>query len=205
MTASDSWRLELYLRVLVTNTFERVKKYARSVAAGGHSGREEEYSSIETQIRVQHDSLLPLYDPRQLQSLEESSPFNLQVVLGYLILYGSGLVLHSLWAAHHPRSRTKMLECLQALIDICALSRKHKRPHLGLSNMVHMMNAVRLMARELQRPEVRENAKLSVSYCLSIEMLLDFLDDTMIFFPAWVDILFPLKDSLTTAAISLSS
>ncbi|KAF8316587.1 hypothetical protein DL93DRAFT_744018 [Clavulina sp. PMI_390] len=204
VTAKESWRLELYLRILVTNTFERVKKFAKSVAVDGHRGQEAEYLSIETQIRVQHEALLPLYDPHRPPTPGASNPFNLRVVLGHVILYGSGLVLHSLWAAQESESRTKMFSCLQGIVDICAHSRKQKRPHLGLVNIVHMMNAIRLLARELQRSGTRGNAKLSVSYCLSIESLLEFLDNTIVFFPAWADVLVTLKAPLLTAANSIS-
>ncbi|KAF8309046.1 hypothetical protein DL93DRAFT_1797617 [Clavulina sp. PMI_390] len=199
------WRLEVYLSVLVTNTFERVKTFAQSVVANGHLGREEEYLSIETQIRVQHESFRPLYDPHRYQTLQASSMFDVNVVVGYATLYGSGLVLHSLWANHTPESRAKMLECLQGLVDICTHTRNCKRPHLGLMSAVHIINAVRLIAHELVRSKVKGNTSLSVSYCLTIESLLDFLDDTMLFFPAWVDVLLPLKDTLTAAATSLCS
>ncbi|KAF8309045.1 hypothetical protein DL93DRAFT_1799540 [Clavulina sp. PMI_390] len=78
-----------------------------------------------------------------------------------------------------------MLQCLQGLVDICTHTRNCKRPHLGLICIVHMMNAVRLIAHELTQSKSRENPKILASYCLSMELLLDFLDDTMIFFPAW--------------------
>ncbi|KAF8309037.1 hypothetical protein DL93DRAFT_2231218 [Clavulina sp. PMI_390] len=199
----ESWHRELYLRVLVTNTFERVKRFARSVAMNGYIGREEEYQSIEGQIYAQHAFFPSLYDPSAPRSIGPTFPFNTHATIGHVMLYGSGLVLHSLWAAHDPQSRAKMLECLQALIDICAHSRKHKRPHLGLVNIVHVMNAVRLIACELRRPETKENVDLTVSYCHSVESLLDFIDGTMIYFPAWVDSLMGLKDTLTAAATSL--
>ncbi|KAF8309029.1 hypothetical protein DL93DRAFT_2086201 [Clavulina sp. PMI_390] len=32
MTAEELWRLDLYLKVLATNTFERVQNFARSIA-----------------------------------------------------------------------------------------------------------------------------------------------------------------------------
>ncbi|KAF8309039.1 hypothetical protein DL93DRAFT_2217568 [Clavulina sp. PMI_390] len=199
VTAKESWRLELYLKVLVVNTFERTIKFARFVAANGYYGQEQEYLAIETQLRVQHASL-----PR-LGGDESPSAFNHSIVLGHMTLYGSGLILHSLWAAHNPESRPKRLECLEALVDICAQARKHKHPHLGLVNIVHMLNAVRFIACELQRPEAKENAILTASYLEYIEILLDFLDNTMLFFPGWVGLLLELKDTLTVAAMSLST
>ncbi|KAF8309047.1 hypothetical protein DL93DRAFT_2170678 [Clavulina sp. PMI_390] len=199
------WRLEVYLKVLVTNTFERVKTFTRSIVANGHLGREEEYLSIETQIRVQRESFRSLYDPQRLRGFEASTPFDINIVLGYATLYGSGLVLHSLWAAHDPAARPKMLECLQGLVNICTHTKNSKRPHLGLISIVHMMNAVRLIAHELKRSTVKKDATLSVSYCVAIGSLLDFLDDTMVFFPAWVDVLSALRSTLTSAATSLSS
>ncbi|KAF8309033.1 hypothetical protein DL93DRAFT_2086204 [Clavulina sp. PMI_390] len=71
--------------------------------------------------------------------------------------------------------------------------------------MIHIMNAARVIACELRRAETRERADLSVSYCRSLELLLDFMDATMIAFPAWVDTLSSLKDTLVVAATSLSN
>ncbi|KAF8321292.1 hypothetical protein DL93DRAFT_1633659 [Clavulina sp. PMI_390] len=130
--------------------------------------------------------------------------FNLNIVLAHVKLYGSGLILHSLWATKYPESRSKMLECLQGLVDICTHIRKHQHPHLGLVNITHMMNAIRVITRELKRPEVRENTSLANSHYRSIESLLDFLDDTMTLLPAWADVLLTLKVPLIAAADSLS-
>ncbi|KAF8316890.1 hypothetical protein DL93DRAFT_2077711 [Clavulina sp. PMI_390] len=47
------------------------------------------------------------------------------------------------------------------------------------------MNGVRLIARELQRSDSKQNSRLSLTYCLYLESLLDFLDDNVVFLPAW--------------------
>ncbi|KAF8316899.1 hypothetical protein DL93DRAFT_724033 [Clavulina sp. PMI_390] len=130
---------------------------------------------------------------------------NLDTIRVHVSLYGCGLVLHTLWAAHHPESRVTMLEYLQRLVNICALSQEHKQSRLGLVNMVHIMNAARVIGRELRRSEVRENPGLSVSHCLSIESLLDFLDDTVVLLPAWSGVLLPLKEPLIVALNGLST
>ncbi|KAF8309058.1 hypothetical protein DL93DRAFT_1800758 [Clavulina sp. PMI_390] len=203
-TTEELWRFELHLKVLVTNTFGRATKFARAVAANSDCDMEE-YSSIESQIRVQRASFPPLHDPHRRQPLEASSAFNSHSVFGHITLYGSGLILHSLRANYHPQSRAKMFECIEALVDICASAREHRRLHLGLVNVVHIMNAVRVIARGLQRSEVKGNAALSMDHCRSIELLLDFLDDIMLLFPAWVDTPVALKDTLVAAANSLST
>ncbi|KAF8311464.1 hypothetical protein DL93DRAFT_2083223 [Clavulina sp. PMI_390] len=176
-----------------------------SLLVNGRLGREEEYASIETQIRAQHESFRSLYDMHRLGTFEASSMFDINMVLGCATLYGSGLVLHSLWADLYPESQAKMLECLRCLVDVCAQTKAYKHPHLGLMSVVHLMNAVRLIAHELKRSRSRENIELLASYFLAVDLLLDFLDDSMVFFPAWVDVLPTLKDTLTASAHSLSS
>ncbi|KAF8309035.1 hypothetical protein DL93DRAFT_1796991 [Clavulina sp. PMI_390] len=195
---------ELYRRVLGTNTVERVKGFARSITASGDKNREDEYLSLETQIRDQHAFFDLLCGARGLGSLETPSAFDLQTILGHLALHGGELILHSAWSARHPESRAKMLKSLQALVKISASARERGRPRLGLTNLVHIMNAARLTARELGRSETRDNINLSVTYCHSIELFLDFMDATLVFFPAWADSFLALKDTLTAAAASLA-
>ncbi|KAF8309026.1 hypothetical protein DL93DRAFT_1796689 [Clavulina sp. PMI_390] len=198
------WRTEMHLKVLVINTFERATQFARSITENGQHRSEKEYLSIESQIHAQQASLPRLFDPHTRQALEASDAMNSHSVFGYITLYGSGLILHNSWAVHHPESRPKMLECLQALVDICSSAREHRRLYLGLVNSVHIMNAVRVIARELRRSEARNNHVLSIDHCRSVELLLDFLDDIMLLFPAWVEAPVALKDSLVAAANSLS-
>ncbi|KAF8309028.1 hypothetical protein DL93DRAFT_1796721 [Clavulina sp. PMI_390] len=204
-TLGELWRLELHLKVLVTNTFQRATRFARSITAGSLTEADDEYLAIESQICEQRASFPPLYDPHRLKPLEASSPFNTHTVFGYITLYGSGLILHRSRATHDADSRAKMFECLQALVDICASARDRRRLYMGLVNTVHMMNAVRVIARELQRSEAKENPALSISHCHSIVLLLDFLDDIMLLFPAWVEAPLVLKDTLVSAATSLST
>ncbi|KAF8316901.1 hypothetical protein DL93DRAFT_2154593 [Clavulina sp. PMI_390] len=201
---SELWRLEVYVRVLCANTFERVMEFARSVMKNGRNGREQEYLAIATQISEQQKTLSSLYDPNTLQDVEASGVFNLNFVLGYVTLHGSGVVLHSLWAFQRPQSRTQILACLQGLVDIYGHARNHQRPHVNL-HIVHIMNALRIIAQEVRRADTREDTRLCLSYYLFIEWLLDFLDDTMAFLPAWVEVLSSLKDPLTAAIDSLTA
>ncbi|KAF8309003.1 hypothetical protein DL93DRAFT_2086170 [Clavulina sp. PMI_390] len=64
------------------------------------------------------------------------------------------------------------------------------------------MTAVRIVSCELQWSTARGDSALSVDYCYTIELLLDFLDNIMLRFPAWAVTLVPLKGSLTTAVNS---
>ncbi|KAF8309025.1 hypothetical protein DL93DRAFT_2231211 [Clavulina sp. PMI_390] len=207
MTKDDLWRSELRLRVLVINTFERSTKFARSVAANSHPGEEDEqeYLTIESQIHAQRASFPPLYDPHKLRPPGVSNKFTSQSVFGYLTLYGSGLIIHSLWAIHRAESRAKMFECVRALVDICAGARGHRGLYLGLASAVHIMNAIRIIARELRRSEAKANSALSINYCQSLEVLLDALEDIMSVFPAWADTPAVLRDTLLATADSLST
>ncbi|KAF8304860.1 hypothetical protein DL93DRAFT_2090044, partial [Clavulina sp. PMI_390] len=67
----------------------------------------------------------------------------------------------------------------------------------------HMMNAVRVVARELQRPDVRDNPRISADYCSTINVFLNFIENISSSSPEWVKIPAILKDSLTVAAESL--
>ncbi|KAF8309027.1 hypothetical protein DL93DRAFT_2170666 [Clavulina sp. PMI_390] len=204
-TPEELWRSELYLKVLVTNTFDRVTRFARSFTINSHCRMSEEYLAIESQIQQLRAAFPPLYDPRGFRPRDVSSAFDSHSVYGCIALYGSGLILHSLWASYRVESRAKMFECVQALVDICAGARKHRRLYSGLVNAVHIMNAIRILAHELQRLEANANAALSISYCQSIEVLLDALDDIMLLFPAWVEAPVTLRGALIAAANSLSA
>ncbi|KAF8311355.1 hypothetical protein DL93DRAFT_1478003 [Clavulina sp. PMI_390] len=205
MSEEEIWRFDLHLKVSVLKTFERVQKLRRAVTKYGDHGLDDEYMAIETQIRAQNTSFLPLFEKRGPQSLDGPASYNPHTILSNATLYGSGLVLHSLRAGQSVESKRKLLECVQALVDICDNARGNKRLHVGLVNAGHMMNATRIIAKELRRREVKENAGLSIQYCHWIELLLDYLDDTTLLFPAWNDAFVALKDTLVTAAKSLSA
>ncbi|KAF8312239.1 hypothetical protein DL93DRAFT_2082354 [Clavulina sp. PMI_390] len=47
------------------------------------------------------------------------------------------------------------------------------------------MTALRILAHELQRSDTQKDAGLSIHYCEAIEVLLDYVDDTILLYPAW--------------------
>ncbi|KAF8309023.1 hypothetical protein DL93DRAFT_2170662 [Clavulina sp. PMI_390] len=198
-------RSDLHFKVLVSNTFQRTMMFARYVTANNYYGLQDEYVAIETQLRTQQALLPP---PRDLHKPpippDAPSSSNASIALGHVTLYGIGLILHSSLATYHRESRAKMFECLQGLVDISAHIRDQKYSHLSIVNIFHIMNAVRVIARELRGSKAKENAGLSISHCRSIELLLDFLDDVIKSLPAWVEAPLALKETLEAAANSLS-
>ncbi|KAF8309024.1 hypothetical protein DL93DRAFT_1796444 [Clavulina sp. PMI_390] len=200
----EFWRLELLLKVSIANTLERAMRFARRVLAESSCDSTEEYLAIETQIRMHQAFLPPLPDPLRVPSLKGLTAFSPSLVLGHVTLHGTGLILHSSRAVHNAESRVKLLECLERLIDISIMVQNQRQPHLGLLNIFHIMNAVRVIARELHGPAAKENVGRSINYCQSIEVLLEFLDKVMIRLPAWVEAPLTLKDTLIAAAHSLS-
>ncbi|KAF8309041.1 hypothetical protein DL93DRAFT_2170673 [Clavulina sp. PMI_390] len=182
-----------------------LEAHSPTVQAHGYCGSEEEYLAIEKQIHSKPTSSLLLFDERGLQPLEASSTFQPHVILAHATLYGSGLILHSLRANEDAESKRKMLQCAQGLVEICDNARGNRRLHVGMVNAAHMMNAVRIFARELQRSAVRETAERSIDYCRSIELLLDYLDDMVSSLPAWANAPVALKSTLLAAAASLST
>ncbi|KAF8322027.1 hypothetical protein DL93DRAFT_2223639 [Clavulina sp. PMI_390] len=200
------WQSITHLRLLITRIFERANNLATIVCSNGFHGLEGEYRDLEDQIHTQQSSLPPLRDPRGLSPSEAAKTFNASLLLAHIMLCGSELILHSLRSGEDAEARRKMLHCVQKLLDICEIVRNHKKLHtvrVGLVNAIHAMNAVRAITRELRRPETIENARLSVSYCEAIEMLLDFLDEIVSLFPAWAQTPALLKDPLLAVASSV--
>ncbi|KAF8304938.1 hypothetical protein DL93DRAFT_2233306 [Clavulina sp. PMI_390] len=205
---SELWQSDMHLKVSIMRMFDQASKFARSVHENGFHGFEDEYVRLRTKLYIHEISIPPLSDPRGLRPLEAVSTFNPHLLLAHTTLYGSGLILHSVRSGDDPEARFKMLECAQALVGICEHVRGHKRlrkVQAGLVNVVHVMNAIRVFARELKKPDVRGNARLSTNYCHTIELLLDFIDDTTLLFPAWTDTPVLLKDTLTAAVSTLTT
>ncbi|KAF8309031.1 hypothetical protein DL93DRAFT_1796698 [Clavulina sp. PMI_390] len=205
-TVNELWNSDLYLRIGVTKTFEQAKEFARSVAKTIQLSLPDEYLTLETHIHTQQASLPPLYDPQRLRPLKASGTLNPHTIFGHIMLYGSGLVLHSSLANHNSESRAKMLECTQALIDICTSAHDpgQRRLYLGLANAVHMMNAIRVISQEIQHSKANRSPSLLTNYCSSIELMLDFLDDVTVLFPAWANGLVTFRRTLTATASSLN-
>ncbi|KAF8306484.1 hypothetical protein DL93DRAFT_216705 [Clavulina sp. PMI_390] len=205
---AEIWGSDMHLKVLISRMFARVHKFALSYGKHGYHNMKEEYYVLDAQITAQHAAIPPLSDPRGLQPSEAVSAINPHLLLAHTTLYGSGLVLWSLRAGEDREARRKMLGCQQALVRICEMMRgpgPRSRVQGGLLSMLHVRNAVRVLAHELQLAEVRGNIPLSTNHCAAIEYLLDFLDDMTLSFPAYVDVPVSLKDTLTTTAQSLSN
>ncbi|KAF8305132.1 hypothetical protein DL93DRAFT_2233180 [Clavulina sp. PMI_390] len=203
---AELWQTDMHIKTLILRMFQKATNFARFASEKGYRGLEEEYLLLGAQIDQQRRALPLLSDPIGLRPLETFNTFNPHLLFAHTTLYGSGLVLHSVLAGDDTEARRKMLECLRALVGICEHVRGHKRlrlVQLGLLNLVHIINALRVIIRELRRPEVKENARLSASYCYAIELLLDFIDDTIVLFPAWADTPVIIKDKLAAALVSL--
>ncbi|KAF8309566.1 hypothetical protein DL93DRAFT_1711760 [Clavulina sp. PMI_390] len=198
----DIWTSDIHMKVSLMRLFERVKKFGISHATGC-SGTEAEFLALGEDILRQHASIPPLSDPRGLQTFEVVSTFNPHLLLVHTTLYGSGLILWSLRAHEDIVAQGRMLEYLRALVAICKTVRDHgppSRTQASVISMVHVRNAVRVIARQLQRAGIRENVKLSLSYYSDIESLLDFIEGMTAVFPTWADVPTSLKDTLTAAA-----
>ncbi|KAF8316651.1 hypothetical protein DL93DRAFT_751799 [Clavulina sp. PMI_390] len=120
-------------------------------------------------------------------------------------LYGCGIVFYGCRAGNNMAARRKMLRCVQALVDTCKnlRDRIHLKAQLRLINAGRMMDAIRIIAWELEHSRAKEKPAVMVGYCHSIELLLDLLDEITTIFPAWANITTPLKNTLTTTANSL--
>ncbi|KAF8317644.1 hypothetical protein DL93DRAFT_515399 [Clavulina sp. PMI_390] len=176
-----------------------------------HSAFQSRISSVnlfEEQV-VSFENSIPLpSDPLGLEPFEAVTSAHPHIFFAYITMYGSGIVLHSLKAGKDPHARQELLKNLRSLINLCVESRGAKRLKSvqgGLPSIRHIMNAIRLLAHELRGPEARENIRLSVDYCETIELLLDFLDDMMVSYPTWADAPAPLADVITSAVNVLTT
>ncbi|KAF8309904.1 hypothetical protein DL93DRAFT_2170055 [Clavulina sp. PMI_390] len=189
------WQSNVHLEACIMQLFYRVQKFSLLISSNGLIGHKEEYKSLCAQFRF-HDATIPM----------PSKKFTLDLLLSRATLYGSGMILYSLRSREDPDARRHMLRCARALVDICKLVQAHKRPlnrELPLLAMIHMMNATRIIAQEIQGFEARGNNRVLTEHCRSIELLLAFLDDMSIIYPAWTDASIVLKDPLTSAANAL--
>ncbi|KAF8312620.1 hypothetical protein DL93DRAFT_2081863 [Clavulina sp. PMI_390] len=204
--AQDIWCSDENLMASMMRIFERATVFARSVCAYGYKGNEKEYINLRDRISSHRSTLPAIPDPRGLQPSEAAASFNSNILVAHATLYGSGVILHSLRAGEDFESRAALLLCVKSLVDVSEKVRGHRRLHpvqAGLISMIHMMNAVRILAHELQKPEAHGNARLSAEYCDAMEILLDYLDDTISLYPAWLDAPLSLKGALITAANTL--
>ncbi|KAF8312245.1 hypothetical protein DL93DRAFT_2168536 [Clavulina sp. PMI_390] len=185
--------------------FEDAKKFAHSICEKGWKGHEGIYDRLRDRISFHQRTLPSIPSPQGLRSSEAALVFNNSVLalLAHTTIYGSGLIVYSLRAGDDAEARGQMLKCVGGLVDLSEKVRAHKRLHPangGIISMVHIMNAVRIIVHELQESKARSNANLSIHYCDIIGVLLDYLDDSLLRFPAWADGPISLKDKVATAA-----
>ncbi|KAF8304932.1 hypothetical protein DL93DRAFT_411534 [Clavulina sp. PMI_390] len=204
---SNLWRSELYLKVSMARTLDRVTTFARLACVIGKRGSDAEYMVLSAHLDFQQSNIPPLSDTRGLQPMEGVSTFNPNMLLAHMMLYGSGLVLHNLPAERDMGAKGRLIHCVRALVNVCEKVRGTKRLHrvqAGMMNGIHMMNAVRVVAHELrQNGAQRENIRLLINDCYVIELFLDFIDDLILFNPAWTGTTALVKDLLMDAVTPL--
>ncbi|KAF8324096.1 hypothetical protein DL93DRAFT_97492 [Clavulina sp. PMI_390] len=193
------WQSDVHRNISVMHIFHRVKRYFYSLD-GNKPIRDNTDPTLGPFI-LSHDKRMSRFS----DAIENS---NSNILFSHAALYGSSLVLHSMRAREDVCARTEMLRCARTLVGICKDVHNHQSAHIILSSlvpMVHMINAIRIFAHELRRPEAQENPKLSTEYCQSIEILLDFLDEMTALYPAWAGSTQVLKQPLTVAMNSLAT
>ncbi|KAF8312690.1 hypothetical protein DL93DRAFT_2098163 [Clavulina sp. PMI_390] len=195
-------------RISMARTFKRVAEFVRSVHEQGDYRLDEEYDDLVAQMSDEHLTIPPMSDITGSSSLENPSASKSYNIFEHTTPYGSGLILYSLRAGKDLEARRKLLHCVQALVDICRYASVHKnsgKVQIGFANLFHIMNAIRVIARELRQPETSRDVMASLSYCASIETLLDFIDDVVSLWPAWSNSPAMLKDTLTTTLTLLAT
>ncbi|KAF8317645.1 hypothetical protein DL93DRAFT_515639 [Clavulina sp. PMI_390] len=206
--ASETQQSVLGLRMSTLNVFERVVNFAHSVCANESDTHGHDYTSLDEQIASLESSVPRLSDDLQTSArflaVTTSRP---HIFFAHVTLYGSGMVLHSLQASKIPEARRELLRNLQSLVNICEEfrgPRRQVRVQTALASMRHIMNAIRVLVHELRAPEAKENIRLSIYYCDTIEFLLDFLDDMTMSYSAWADAPTTLADAIIPAVNALT-
>ncbi|KAF8312122.1 hypothetical protein DL93DRAFT_2098457 [Clavulina sp. PMI_390] len=182
---SKIWRSDIHRNMWSMYLFQGVAAVAQSSRASQAKGDQLNPTSLKGFIQF-HNSK----NPQLFDAINHSNP---DILFSHAALYGSLLVIYSLEAGNDAQARSEMLRCAQRLARICTELRGHKHLRMiqsSLVPMVHMMNAIRILAHELRRSDVRGNTSVSIEYCRCIEVLLDFLDSTTALYPAWMDLPF---------------
>ncbi|KAF8309044.1 hypothetical protein DL93DRAFT_1799199 [Clavulina sp. PMI_390] len=158
MSTEEVWHFELHMKFVILKTFGRVRKYAQHVLEHGHHGCEQEYRALENQADMKPSASLQLLEKCVLPLLLASNIGTVipLTVLAHPILYGSGLILHSLRANEDAEAKRKMLHCVQSLVEICDNARGNRRLHVSMVNAVSFFDLDLLFAT---------NALLQASYC----------------------------------------
>ncbi|KAF8312692.1 hypothetical protein DL93DRAFT_1298787 [Clavulina sp. PMI_390] len=195
-------------RISMARVLEKVTGFVRSVHEQGDYNVDEEYDGLVAQMSNELLTIPPMSDVPGPTSLENPRVSKSHNIFEHTTPYGTGLILYSLRAGKDLEARRKLFHCVQALVDICRYARVHKnsgRVQIGFANLSHIMNAIRVITQELRQPETSRDPKASLSYCTSIETLLDFVDDVVLLWPAWSNSPAMLKDPLNTTLTLLTS
>ncbi|KAF8304937.1 hypothetical protein DL93DRAFT_412183 [Clavulina sp. PMI_390] len=195
-------------RISMARVFERVAIFAQGSLGQGRSSSLEEYGDITAQMDNLQLIIPPLSSARRSPAPGNMSALKTDNIFEHTTPYGSGLILYSVRAGTDIEARRNLLHCVQALVDICRYTRTHRnsgRVQIGFANLVHILNALRVIARELQRSDTRTNTKVLVNYCNNIGTLLDFIDDVVVLFPAWSNSPRVLKDTLISALTPITT
>ncbi|KAF8304929.1 hypothetical protein DL93DRAFT_2233298 [Clavulina sp. PMI_390] len=203
---SELWRSHGHLKVALARTLDQVMSFARSCHERGSNGSDHEYTMLAAQISSQCTALPPLCDAQGHRSQEDEGAFKPDMLPAYMAMHGNGLLLHTVYASKDPEARRQMLKCIDAIFGLCETIQRHgllRGVQSCLLIAMHMMNATRVVAHELQRSEAKANARLSTNYCNLIDLFLDIIDDITLLSPTLADSPLLLKDSLTAAVNSL--
>ncbi|KAF8306832.1 hypothetical protein DL93DRAFT_2171975 [Clavulina sp. PMI_390] len=168
------WQSDVYRAASVMHLFSLVTTFAEFTHSGKTTRDQMDITLIQSFIQF-HDATIPSFLGRA-----NSSPST--VLLPHTTLYGGAAIFYSLFPRNDARARGEMIRFVEKLVEICKQVLEHTQPHF-----VHMMNAIRILAHELRNSDVQANPTLAAEYCHFIEILLEFIDDMMGFYPAWGD------------------
>ncbi|KAF8309907.1 hypothetical protein DL93DRAFT_2158106 [Clavulina sp. PMI_390] len=199
---SGFWKSDVHLRASAMHIFQRVHKFAISVIGNGFPSNNTTYNTLKAEIQHFDERVLPVSSKKVLEYPEGAPLFNPYVLITHITLLGSGLILYSLRAREDTSARSEMVSCAVAIGTICRSLQRDQQLHsiqCSLFSMLHMMNAARIFAQELQGSKAQENDRLSASYCCSLECLLDTMDAVTLTYTAWSDTPASLKNPLTAA------
>ncbi|KAF8304862.1 hypothetical protein DL93DRAFT_2090045, partial [Clavulina sp. PMI_390] len=187
---SELWRSEGHLKVLLARTSERVMGFAQQSYEKDCDGFDDEYSVLGAQINSQNSTIPPLYDSYKLRPQQARGTFNPNMLVPHMAMHGNGLLLHAMRASKVPEARRQMLMRVDALLGICETVREYRPLHRvqsGVVIAVHVMNAIRVIACELQQSRTRRNPRLLTSHCYAIDLFLDVIEDVTSLSPALAD------------------
>ncbi|KAF8323980.1 hypothetical protein DL93DRAFT_2162079 [Clavulina sp. PMI_390] len=196
----EAWKGQIESRASMLKLFQRVIRCALALREDKKCA--EEYETLKAEISSYDVSIPPLPDPGQPPTLENTESFNPHIFIAHTTFYGCGLILYSLRASVDAEAKCLGLKHAQSLVEICKNLRgqpRHHRAQIAIP-MLPMINALRIIARELRTAATSGNARMLIDYCCALESILDFFDDAILMCPAWSDLPLSLKDVLTATA-----